>query len=211
MKKYMWSLLVLSILLISLVLLLAAGCGGGVAANPPEAEEPPEPEEEPRPAVVGAITLEDGRKVDGFAYGGIGDEMRSVFFSFQVDKAELMEEFEGKKADPRLAYLVAEVTVKNVMDKPVTMWADDFIAQWGDGNNDYGYPIERFYISQMEEEYSLAPDESVSCVLVYEVSLPEAENEYGISYLEYYADDVEGKLFMVNFKLSANVSDGALG
>ena len=188
-------------LLIVLALLLIAGCGGGAAPNQPGVVTPDEPEEDPRPAVAGAITLEDGRKVKGFAYGEIGDEMRNVFFSFWVDKAELMGEFAGQRPERRLIYLVAEVTVKNNLDKPIPMWADDFIAQWGDGDNDYGYPIEKFTRSQMDSEFTLAPDESITRTLIYEVRLPEDKNEYGISYLEYYADEVEGNLFMVNFEL----------
>ncbi|MDR0469784.1 MAG: DUF4352 domain-containing protein [Peptococcaceae bacterium] len=196
MKKCSWFLLLL------LALFLFMGCGGGAVSGPPDVEPPVKPEENPGPAVAGAITMEDGRKVNGFAYGGIGDEMRNVFFSFRIDNVKLTEEFAGEKSERGLIYLAAEVTVKNVLDRPITMWADDFIAQWGKGDNDYCYPAEKFADLQMDEEFILASGESVSRTLVYVVRIPENKNEYGISYREYYADEVEGNLFMVNFELS---------
>ena len=197
-KNYLWLLIVL------FALSLIAGCGAAppaaVPSEPPE-EAPPAAPEDPRTPVAGAITMSDGRKVNGFASGKIGDELTNVFFSFRIDKAGLAEEFEGQKADRGFVYLIAEATVKNAFDGPVPMWADDFIAQWGDGDNDYCYPMDKVSDDQMDEEFSLAEGESVTKILVYEVPLPESGNDYGISYLEYYQDDVKGNLFMVNFKL----------
>ena len=182
-------------------LLLVAGCGAAPAAAPVE-EPPPEEPRFVRTPVAGAISLEDGRKSQGFAKGGIGDEMTNVFFSFCVNQAELTEEFEGEKTERGYVYLVAEVTVKNAFDGPIPMWADDFIAQWGEAGDENCYPVAKSADTQMEEEFTLGEGRSVTKNLVYEVPRPEGMNEYGISYLEYYEDQAEGNRFMISFKLS---------
>ncbi|MCL2166951.1 MAG: DUF4352 domain-containing protein [Clostridiales bacterium] len=181
-------------------LLLVSGCGSSAAVV-----EPPEetPEEDPRPQVIGARTLEDGRKVGGSAKGKIGEEMVSVFFSFTVNRAEFAREFEENKPERSYIYLITEVTVKSVLDKSLPMWADDFPIQWGDGNNDYAYPLEKISNSQMDAEYRLNEGDSVTKNLIYEVPEPDGEREYTITYLEYYEDDVEGNMFYVSFSLSA--------
>lgn len=190
------------LLIVICVLFLAAGCGSAPPEDPPE-EAPADEPIDIRTPVVGALTLDDGRKTEGFAAGKIGDELTNVFFSFRINKAELTEEFGEYKAERGFAYLVAEITVKNIFDGQIPMWATDFIAQWGEGDNDYCYPLDKSAGSQMENEFRLAKDQSVTRDLVYEVPLPQDKNEYGISYLEYYEDEVEGNLFLIRFELSA--------
>ncbi|MCL1804506.1 MAG: DUF4352 domain-containing protein [Clostridiales bacterium] len=203
MKMEKWIKILGAALVLLLALIPAGGCGKEQAEEPPPEEEPVEEIVDVRTHVNGALTLDDGRKVDGFAYGKIGDELTNVFFTFCVNKAELRDEFGEDQAERGFAYLVAEVTVSNAFDGPIPMWASDFIAQWGEGDGDYCYPLAKTAGTQMEEEFRLAVDQSVTRELVFEVPLPEVKNEYGISYLEYYEDDVEGNLFMVSFELSA--------
>jgi predicted small lipoprotein YifL len=194
----------LFLILLLCLLLSVAGCGSAKTPDAP-AEDPPVADvpEDTRTPVVGAITIEDGRKVDGVAFGGIGDDLTNVFFSFCIDKAELKDEFEGEKAERGFIYLYADVTVKNAFDGPIPMWAADFIAQWGEGDNDYCYPLAKVASYQMDDEFTLAEGRTVSKSLVYEVPLPENKNEYKISYLEYFEDGVEGNLFLISFELSA--------
>ncbi|MCL2122132.1 MAG: DUF4352 domain-containing protein [Clostridiales bacterium] len=186
--------------LISLLVcvLFVSGCNPFAVETPPE--EPPE--EDPRPQVIGARTLEDGRKVGGSAKGKIGEEMVSVFFSFTVNRAELAGEFEENKPERSYIYLIIEMTVRSILDRSLPMWADDFPIQWGDGDNDYAYPLEKISDSQMDAEFSLHEGESVTKNLIYEVPAPDGEREYTITYLEYFADDVEGNMFYVSFNLS---------
>ena len=187
------------------ILLLAAGCGSSAAETPPEKpKEVLEEEEEEvfRTPVFGARTLNDGRKTGGSAKAKIGEELTNIFFSFCVNQAGLATEYEDSKPERGFVYLIAELTVTSAFDGPLPMWADDFLIQWGDGENDYAYPLAKFTDSQMEGEYSLKVDESVTKDLIFEVPLPEGEHEYNISYLEYYEDDVEGNMFYVIFSLS---------
>ena len=181
--------------------LCLAGCGAP-APVPVEPEELPDPYAGKTP-VIGARTLEDGRKTGGAAKGRIGEELTNVFFGFSVDKAELAAEYEEHKPERRDdAYLIAEITVTNTADKPITMWTDDFLLQWGDGENDYGYPIEKLTETQMDAEFRLGVGQSVTGLVLYEVPVPAGENEYNISYVEFYEDEVEGNTFYILFTLS---------
>jgi hypothetical protein len=120
-----------------------------------------------------------------------------------VNDVAFVDEYEGGKPEKGYVYLAAKMTVQSAFDEPITMWSSDFLIQWGDGDNDYGYPIAKTADAQaqMDDEYSLAVDESVTKTVVYEVPLHEGTNEYTISYQEYYEDDVEGNTFFITFTL----------
>jgi len=199
MKKSFWLIAAMMGAMLCMMLCLA-GCGA-VVPDPVEPEEAPDPYADRTP-VIGARTLEDGRKTGGVAKGRPGDELTNIFFAFSVDKVELAAEYEDNKPDRGYAYLIADLTVTNATDKPITMWADDFLLQWGDGDNDYGYPEEKFTETQMEAEFRLNVGQSVTKSVLYEVPVPEGENEYNISYVEFYDDKVEGNTFYVIFNLA---------
>ena len=181
-----------------LLVLLCVGCRPKADVSDSAAGEPVDL----KTAVVGAKVLEDGRTVGGSARGKIGETLTNVFFSFCVDKVELLDEYEGQQPERNYVYLVSEVTIKSIAEEPIPMWSEDFLIQWGDGENDYAYPLAKFSDSQMDEEFTLSKEESITKVLVFEVPVPEEENEYNISYLEYYEDDTEGNTFYVIFSLS---------
>ena len=180
------------------IALLLAGCGGSPAAAP---EEEIAPAEDLLTPVIGARTLEDGRKVGGSAKAEIGETITNVFFSFSVNHAALVDEYSGEKAERGFLFLVTEITVTNTSEEELPMWDSDFAVQWGDGENDYSYPYTRFADTQMEDAFTLAPQETLTADVVYEILLQEGENEYSISYLEYYDDEVEGNIFYVQFTI----------
>ena len=189
--------------------LLFAGCGTLGKPLPEETKEeaPPAPAPAPEPVVVrtpviGARQLEDGRMVGGTAKGRIGDDMINVFFSFSVDKADLAHEYEGNAAERGYVYLVAELTLTNAFDGPLPIWSSDFLLQWGEGANDYGYPIDQISKMQFDDAFSLAREESLTKHAVYEVPVYEGKKEFVISYQEYYEDGTEGNTFYIIFDLS---------
>lgn len=158
------------------------------------------------PSVEGASERTDGREIDGYAEGRIGDTMKNVFFSFVVNDARLTQEYEGQTPPQGMTYLVADITVKNVFGSPLPMWSDDFQIQWGRTEEEYGFPIASFAEGQMPDEYTLGTAEKVNYACVFEVPTPTEKTEYSVSYLEVYDDDVEGNVFFVYFELGPEIT-----
>ncbi|MBQ8994831.1 MAG: DUF4352 domain-containing protein [Oscillospiraceae bacterium] len=141
--------------------------------------------------------------------GGVGDKMSTLFFDFTVNSVNFTSTYGDITLDEDI-FLVANVTVKNVFDKDITMFDTDFQAQWGDDADDaYCFPITFEYedglldeMRQFPESYDLASGKSRTGELVYIV--PEGAEEYSISYLEMYTtkdgEEVEGDVFFVYFR-----------
>jgi hypothetical protein len=154
------------------------------------------------PALSGYTQEADGRYTGGTATGSLGATMTNQFFSYRVNSAQLAASYEGQKPAEGNVYLVAELMVTNQMGVAILMFSDDFQVQWGEGDEDYGYPIPKFAAAQMEDEYEIQPDVTLGSTVVYEVPIPEGDSaEYNISYQEVYEDDVVGNTFFVYFEL----------
>ena len=176
-----------------------AGCGTKPVEIPPPVEVV-----DYRTPVVGGSVMNDGRKIGGTAKGKLGDELTNSFFSLCINKAALVDEYEGNKPGRGNLYLVAEVALANALDKPVPIWSNELLLQWGNGDRDFGYPIEKFADTQMDDECSLPVEGRITGDILFEVPAPEGSNEYNISYQEFYEDDVEGNTFYVIFSLEAS-------
>ncbi len=163
-----------------LLLLSTAGCSILSAFTDSGGASPAEPST----IVTDASEIEDGRTVDGYADGRIGDTLVNEFFSYCVNSAELADEFTGLKPAEGYIFLVAELTVKNVWGDTIPMFSSDFQVQWGEGDYDYGYPIDKFTGTQMEDEYDMPRGQTITATVVYEIPRLEGTNEYSISYAE---------------------------
>lgn len=184
------------VLMVALGLTLAltlAGCGGGGSSS--AASTPAEGSGAAASTSGGADVYAE----DGYAEGRLGDVMHNSFFDYTVHSAYLCDEMEGYTAAEGNELLVAEVTVKNTDTESIPMFDTDFQVQWNtDGEDDYGYPVAPpVSDEQLEEEYSLAINESRTGLLVFEV--PAGFNDFSISYQEFYEDESEGDVFFVFF------------
>ena len=147
--------------------------------------------------------LAQGSRVEpegGFAGGRIGDAMVTAFFDFTLLSAEKRAEYEGYV--PAEGYVLVDVAigVYNTFGETVPMFASDFQIQWGDGEEEYGYPVQEITGEQaVPEQYPLHPFETAEYHHVYEV--PEDTGEYSVSFLELYEDESQGDVFFVYFEL----------
>lgn len=144
---------------------------------------------------------------DGYAEGGMGDTLRTRFFEYTVNSAYVCDRLDGYVPADGNELLVANVTVKNIFGDEIEMYDTDFQAQWNDSSDDaYSWPItcgpDGEYLDtvadgQLEAVYTLAKDEAVTGLLIFEV--PAGNSEFSISYLEYFADDTTGDTFFACF------------
>lgn len=147
-------------------------------------------------------TLEDDRKIGGYGEGRIGDTCVTFWFDFTVTSAKVVSEYDGYTPSDGNVLLVANIKIKNTSGTTLDMYESDFQIQWGDGDEDYGYPITAFNDEMVPESYTIGRAESVTYAYVYEMP---ADNlgEYSISFQEYFNDDQIGNLFFIFFEANS--------
>lgn len=167
-----------SVLLVTMLLFTLTGCAGN-------------------PLSGGGIKPDS----EGYANGRIGDKMVTTWFTFSVDSAYVTTEYEGYVPEDGNELLVVELTMKNTFNRSVPMFYDDFQAQWNDSADDaFAWPVEGasdLNENMLPDEYDLAVNQSRTGLLLYEV--PAGNNDFSISFQEYYEDDSTGSLFFVYF------------
>ena len=148
---------------------------------------------------------------NGYAEGRIGDAMRTAWFDFTVNKAELTDQYGSVTANEGEKLLVVNVTLTSTVDQEIVMYDTDFQAQWGTfKEDDYRYPVTFENEAAPEKEmlateYTLEPEKSVTGDLVF--SVPGGKDRYSLFFMEYYEtpDDPEapdsGDLFFVFFEV----------
>lgn len=136
---------------------------------------------------------------DGQADGRIGDIMKNTFFQYTVKSAAIVDEYAGYTPEDGYILVDAVVDTKNVFTESIEMYDTDFQIQWGDGDEDYGYPIAALDDTMIPDTYELRRAESKEYHCVYEV--PEGSTNFSISYLEQFTDGSEGDVFFVFFEL----------
>lgn len=149
--------------------------------------------------VVNTETLEDGREVNGYGEGKIGEAVQTSWFAFTINSVEFVEEYAGKTPAEGNEFVVANISVANTFNDVVPMGNYDFQIQWGEGDEDYGYGMEEILNEDMMPyEYELEKNQTVTGDVVYEI--PKVEDaQYSISFLEIYEDDKDGNVFFVYF------------
>ncbi len=160
-------------------------------------------------SVSGIVDKDAVTPKDGYAEGGIGDRMKTAWFDFTVNSAELKDSYGSVVPNDGESLLVVNVTLHNTFTDTIPMFDSDFQAQWGsDGENDYRFPVTfddptMTEKGMLESEYELESGKTVTGDLVF--SVPGGQSEYSLSFLEYYApgegeeNGAEGDLFFVYF------------
>lgn len=133
--------------------------------------------------------------------GGIGDTMRTCFFTFIVRSASLKETYAGKTPADGYIFLDAVITVKNnVYGDDLPMFNSDFEVVWGNGDEDYNYGRVDLDDSIMPEEFSMKKGATETYHVVYEV--PKEVTQFIIAYVEIYEDETVGNTHGVYFEIN---------
>jgi hypothetical protein len=183
--------------LLALLLTLLLVFGLLTACTSGSSNEPKEPEETIREP-------EDGGVYDG----RIGERIRTYFYDFKITEAYLCPDYHGFTPQDGNVMLVVKIDIENTMNSSIPMSDLDFQIQWGDGEEEFGWPIttdpdtfderETVCDEQLPYEYDMAVGEKRSGELVYEV--PEGYNDFAIAAIDDFADDDEdGNIYFVYF------------
>ena len=110
----------------------------------------------------------------------VGDTISTAFFDFTVNSA-----------------VVADLTIKNTETYSMPMGQYDFMIAWGDGDEDFAYPLNQYCESQLADEYEIPIAGSAEGSLVFEV--PSDQKDFTLGFEEYYEDESVGDLYVVYF------------
>ena len=148
----------------------------------------------------------DGIKADdsGYAYGYIGDKMSDAFFDFTVNSAESAQSYKDYTAAEGNKLVIVDITIHNTFRGSVPMFASDFyvVYDWNSDPVAYADPINNEDASltfgdMLPNEYSLAINEEVNGLLVYEV--PESSKDITLLFDEYFENEEFGDTYEVDF------------
>lgn len=147
---------------------------------------------------------------DGYAEGYVEDTMHFFFMDFTVNSAYSTQYYYGYTPPAGRKLLIVEMTVANTFGQNLPMYDTDFQCQWSasDYTGEFAYPITSdengnslpgapLSEDQFPPEYMLAPGESRTGILVFEV--PDEEQNFSVSHLEMFGDDSLGDAFFVYF------------
>lgn len=127
----------------------------------------------------------------------VGDTISTAFFDFTVNSAVASADHEGYTAQDGYKLVVADLTIKNTETYSMPMGQYDFMIAWGDGDEDFAYPLNQYCESQLADEYEIPIAGSAEGSLVFEV--PSDQKDFALGFEEYYEDESVGDLYVVYF------------
>ena len=153
----------------------------------------------------GGVLFSGGQESESHEYS-VGDDVETMFFDLTVDSAAAVESAFG--CAPTAGNMLVDVcvTITNTFGDDLPMGTFDFQIQWGDGDEDYGWPVEGYTDpALMPSEYTLAGGETVTYHMLFEV--PAGSEQACIAYGDYYTtEDGEegvGDYYFVFFPLAS--------
>ena len=135
--------------------------------------------------------------------GELGDELKTMFFTFAVDEASSPADYAGYTPAEGNRLVLCTVRVKNTFGETLPMYDTDFQLQWGSGDEDWAWAQDAFTDAMMPLEWELLTGDEVSYEMLFEA--PAEVDRFMLVYLEQYVDEEgsegEGDLFNVNFSV----------
>ena len=132
--------------------------------------------------------------------GEIGDTLSTAFFDFKVSSVTLEDSYENLTPAEGNKFAIVDIWIQNTMRESIPMFDTDFVFIYGDGDNDYAFPItdgapDKKTGKMLASEYELGINEETQGILVYEVP---ADIEEALVYFEEYFDNGEyGQFYTV--------------
>lgn len=121
----------------------------------------------------------------------LGETVSTAWFDYVVTNVETQNEYGGYISAQGDQLVVVELTLKSTYTQPVTMFDTDFQLSWSEMDLDETQcmPVEYYCDQQLPTEYELAPRESRSGVLVYQV--PQDVGDLQLVFQEIFDDGTQ--------------------
>jgi hypothetical protein len=173
-------------LLLAFSLLVSVGCG-----------LPQDGEDAAGDAAQAALGV-GGELLEGDVIGEIGKDYRTQWFTFNVISVTKVAEYAGITAQPESELIDVVIYEKNIFNKNIPMGAPDFYMD-APSLTDFISPMEPADDSMMPMQFELAPGESASYHMLYEV--PVDTPDLVLQYIEVDELGTEGATFTININL----------
>lgn len=128
---------------------------------------------------------------------GMEERAVTAFLEYKVTAATSRQNYHGARAQSGHQLVVAEVTIWNTEDYTLPMSRYDFRLQWGDGPEDYSYPVAWYCPTQLADEYDIPEGEQAQGELVFRV--PNTERDMALGFLEVFEDGSQGDAHFIYF------------
>ena len=171
---------ILSVALIAVLLMGFTACGGGSTS------------------IVDDVKRQVATMIKGNIKGETGKTYGTQWFEFTIDSIKAVDSYSGYSAEKGYRLIDVLVTEKCTFDQAIPMGTFDFYMDSKDFE-DYIYPINPLDDTMMPEEFDLAPGETVSYHMVYEI--PEHAPDLKLIYTEWDEEEKEGATFTIDVKL----------
>lgn len=109
--------------------------------------------------------------------GTVGDTLKTNWYEFTINYAEVVDEYEGIPADPGFKIIEVEVQLKSIVDERTVMSCGEFELYYGgeEETNEDVYWWEPELEEMMPTRWYLGAKEAKTYVIIYEVP-EDAEN-----------------------------------
>jgi hypothetical protein len=140
-----------------------------------------------------------GQLIEGDVTGEIGKDYRTRWFSFNIESIKEVTEYAGYAPQDGNVLMDVVVTETCIYEEAIPMGTFDFYMD-ADNFLEYIYPVEEtFDDTMMPLEFELAPDETVTYHMLYEI--PTEHENLTLKYTEIAEDEAEYATFTIKLGL----------
>lgn len=150
--------------------------------------------------VLESYTLSDGRVVDGWVGDKIGSKINAKWYDFTVNYAEIVDYYEGVKAEDGKVLVHASISITNTSDKVVYLFDGDFALVWDLENDErsYAYSMDPYFNNMLTNDEQINVGETKVIHTVYQIDKSVADSKtMAIYYHEQYSDGQRGNNYYI--------------
>lgn len=130
--------------------------------------------------------------------GFLNETLTTSFFSYAITDAQSYAQYGGVQPDEGCKFLVLTLELQNRQTQSLPMFDTDFQIQWGDGDEDYAWPVEETLDpEQLPAEYTIPIAGSREGLLIYQV--PADADDFALAFMEFFEDDTTGDVYFIYF------------
>lgn len=127
------------------------------------------------------------------------ETVHTALFDYAVSDVAVVDSYASLTPDDGDKLVTMDLTVTNTGDENLTMFAEDFQMQWGDGDEDFGTCLKSADDTMWPYAYTLQPGESYTGVMA--VQVPADATELTVAYQEMLANGKRGAAYFVEAAL----------